>query len=78
MTMEIAPIPGVRALPVMKTSRTEFGLPEVFELEGAARPGDGETQREGKKAAGAEEDDPDDLMQDAETDGEAPQVDYFA
>jgi hypothetical protein len=82
--MEIAPIPGIRALPAVKAPQGNFRPPEVFDIEGSARPGDGEGQRGGKKASGAEEND-DYLTLDAETEsGETPQedsarsVDYFA
>ena len=76
--MEIAPIPGIRALPAVKAPQADFRPPEVFDVEGSARPGDGEGQRHGRKAAGAEENEQDDLMLDAEAEGEAPSVDYFA
>jgi hypothetical protein len=63
----------------------EFPPPEVFDIEGSARPGDGEGQRGGRKASGAEENDGDDLMLDAETESggtlqedSARNVDYFA
>lgn len=79
--MEIAPIPGIRALPAVKAAQGDFRPPEIFDIEGSARPGDGEGQRNRRKAAGAEENDKDDLLLDAETDsGEAglPSIDYFA
>jgi len=55
--MEIAPIPGIRALPAVKTPQGNFRPPEVFDIEGSARPDDGEGQRGGRKASGAEEND---------------------
>jgi hypothetical protein len=83
--MEIAPIPGIRAVPAVKAARTDFRPPEVFDLEGAAKPGDGNAQRSGRKAAGAEENEEDDLLLDAETEEDgapegdrAQRVDYFA
>jgi len=83
--MEIAPIPGIRALPAVKTPQGNFRPPEVFDIEGSARPDDGEGQRGGRKASGAEENDGDDLMLDAETESggtlqedSARNVDYFA
>ncbi len=76
--MEIAPIPGIRALPAAKTRPAEFRLSEVFDLEGPARPAEGQEQRNGRKAAGAEEDD-DDLLLDAEPEeSRRSGVDYFA
>lgn len=88
--MEMSPIPGIRVLPSVNEPQGDFRLPGVFEIEGAARPGDGERQRGGRKGSGAEENDAeeqieDDLMLDAETDsggtsaeGSARSVDYFA
>jgi hypothetical protein len=87
--MEIAPIPGIRALPAVKAPQGDFRPPEVFDIEGSARPGDGDRQRGGRKASGAEENDEDDLMEDdlmleaetesgAEAEGGSRQVDYFA
>lgn len=75
--MEIAPIPGIRAVTAMKGPQAEFRLAEIFDLEGAARAGDDQGQRHGKKAAGAEEDDEDDVMLDADSES-ASAVDYFA
>jgi hypothetical protein len=82
--MEIVPIPGIRALPVVKAPQGDYRPPEVFDIEGSARPGDGEGQRNGRKASGAEENDEDDLMLDAETESgggagdSSSRVDYFA
>jgi hypothetical protein len=83
--MEIAPISGIRALPAVKASPGNFRPPEVFDIEGSAKPDDGERQGDGRKASGAEENDEDDLMLGAETEsGEtaeedsARSVDYFA
>ncbi len=77
--MEIAPIPGIRALSAVKAPRAEFRPPEIFDIEGSARPGDDQGQRQGRKAAGAEEDEEDDLMLDAANEsGGTSSVDYFA
>jgi hypothetical protein len=81
--MEIAPIPGIRALQAVKGPQADFRPPEIFDIEGSAKPGEGQERRQGRKAAGAEEDDKDDLMLDAENDsGEEhegpPRIDYFA
>ena len=80
--MGIAPIPGIRALPSSKAAQPDFGLQEVFEIEGSARPGDGQGQRNGSKAAGAEENEQDDLMLDAENnegqEESSGHVDFFA
>ncbi len=83
--MEITPIPGIRALPAVSAPQGNFRPPEVFNLEGSAKPGDGERQGGGRKASGAEENDEDDLLLEAETEsgetsGEdsAHSVDFFA
>jgi hypothetical protein len=85
--MEIAPIPGIRALPAVSASRGDFRPPEIFDIGASARPGDGDRQRGSRKASGAEENDEDDLMLEAEAEAEsegalgqdsARSVDYFA
>jgi hypothetical protein len=82
--MEIAPIPGIRALQAVKAPQAEFRPPEIFDIEGSARPGDGQERRNGRKAAGAEENEEDDLMLGAENEsgggpeGSASRIDYFA
>jgi hypothetical protein len=88
--MEIAPIPGIRVLPAVSAPQGDFRVPEVFDIEGSAKPGDGDRQRGGRKASGAEENDEDDLIVDdlmleAEADSSgtmsensARSVDYFA
>jgi hypothetical protein len=82
--MEIAPIPGIRALPAIRAPQKDFRPLEVFDIEGTARPGDRAGQRSGRKAAGAEENDESDLMLDGEPDAgieedePARQVDLFA
>jgi hypothetical protein len=82
--MEISPISGIRTLPTMKAPQGDFRPPEVFDIEESARPGDGDRQRSGRKASGAEENDEDDLMLDAETESgggaedSSSGIDYFA
>jgi hypothetical protein len=84
--MEIAPIPGIRALPAVRAPQAEIRPPSIFDIDASARPGDDGERRGGRKAAGAEESDEDDLALDAETAAEAEaleaappkQVDYFA
>ena len=84
--MEIAPIPGIRALPAVRAPQADMRAPAVFDIDPSAKPGDGSEQGNGRKAAGAEESDGDDLMLEGETERgpEAPdevpakQVDYFA
>ncbi len=84
--MEMAPIPGIRALPAARAPQAEIRPPSIFEIDASARPGDDGEQRNGRKAAGAEETDEDDLALEDEMAAEADaleaappkQVDYFA
>jgi len=64
--MEIAPIPGIRALPAVRAPQREMQAPTVFDIDGSEKPGDGEGQQNGRKAAGAEEDGTDDLLLEGE------------
>jgi hypothetical protein len=84
--MEIGPIPGIRALPAVKAPSADLRPPAVFDIDPSAKPGEGREQGNGRKAAGAEENEEDDLELEGEMerDPEAPdkvpgrQVDYFA
>ena len=81
--MEIGPIPGIRGLGNMPAGRPELSPPSVFDVEGAARPGDGKGQGNGRKAAGAEEE-AKELTVEGEAEPEAVEeaapksVDFFA
>ncbi len=84
--MEIAPIPGIRALPAVRAPQAEMRAPAIFDIDPSSRPGDDREHRSRRKAAGAEENEEDDFALEGETAGggvdleEAParQVDYFA
>jgi len=79
--MEIAAIPGIRAVSAIRAERKDWQAPAIFDLEGAAKPGDEIVQRTGRKAAGAEEDENDDVTSDDEGEpgeGKEKNVDYFA
>lgn len=84
--MGIVPIPGMNVLPTVKAPQGDFAAPEVLGVDSSARPGDGDRQRGGRKGSGAEENDADDPMLEAETEsgGDAREdlparnVDYFA
>ncbi len=84
--MEIAPIPGIRALPAVKPRQADFRPPEVFDITGSAKPQDGSGQRGARRAAGAEENEEDELMVEGESsrDGDVLEedaggnIDYFA
>jgi len=84
--MEIAPIPGIRAMPAVKAQQEDFRPPAIFDIDASAKPGEGGGQRSSRKAAGAEEDGEDDQLLEGEMepggevleDAPARQVDYFA
>jgi hypothetical protein len=80
--MEIGPIPGIRAIGAVRAQRTDWQPPAIFDIDGAARPGDGVVQRTGREAAGAEEGEDEEPMTEDESEagGEAAEkkVDYFA
>jgi hypothetical protein len=83
--MEIGPIPGIRELPAVNARQADFRPPAVFDIDSSAKPGEGGGQRSSRKAAGAEEDGEDQLIDgemepgdDALEDAPARQVDYFA
>lgn len=84
--MEIAAIPGIRALPAIRAPQAEMRAPAIFDIDPSSRPGDDAGQRSRRKAAGAEENEEDDLAPEGEiADGgadleaaRARQVDYFA
>ncbi len=84
--MEIAPIPGVRALPAVRAPQAEMRAPAIFDIDPSSRPGDDAERRSRKKAAGAEENEEDELGFEGGTAGRGVdleeatvrQVDYFA
>ncbi len=84
--MEIAPIPGIRALPALRAQQGDFRPLAIFDIDASAKPGDSGGQRSSRKAAGAEEDGEEELVLDGEIEfaGEqleevpARQIDYFA
>lgn len=88
--MEISPISGIRAFPAEKAPQADLRPPALFDVTASAKPGDGSEQGSRRKAAGAEENDPEDesadlmLDDEIESGSEAPeqiparQIDYFA
>jgi hypothetical protein len=77
--MEIAPIPGIRAIVPNRTPRAETDLAPAFDINALSKMGDGASATRIKKAAGAEEDDDElDLADDAERAQDSPSVNYFA
>jgi len=84
--IEIAPIPGVRALPAVRAPEAEMRAPAIFDIDPSSKPGDDAEQRNRRKAAGAEENEEDDLALDGEEmvggadleEASPRQVNYFA
>lgn len=54
--MEIGPIIGIRAMPVMKVPPVDFGLTAVFDIENFARIGGEAFSQGGGESAGGRED----------------------
>lgn len=84
--MEIAPIPGIRAIPPLRAERVDMRLPAIFDIEASAKPGDSGEQGSKRKAAGAEESDEGEFTLETQMEtrsktleeGSAKLVDYFA
>jgi hypothetical protein len=87
--MEIAPIPGIRTLSPMTSSRLPSGEPSVLDIGASQRPGDGKEKGSARKAAGSQEEDEGEEYElefegDSETGTETSRVttgksiDYFA
>jgi hypothetical protein len=88
--MEISPISGILALPAEKAPQADLRPSSFFDVIASAKPGDESGQGSRRKAAGAEENDPEDesadlmLDDEIESPGEAReqiparQIDYFA
>ena len=60
--MEIAPIAGVRVMPVMRRQAMDAELTARFEVDYAAEAGDDTYRGSGKKADGAEEADEEEIV----------------
>ncbi len=54
--MEISPIPGIRALPAVKTPPADSRLSAVFDIENSSGVGDDTYSGSGRKAAGGQDD----------------------
>ena len=84
--MEISPISGIRAMPVVKVPPADSDLSRVLNVEDSFRPGDDNYSGNGRKAAGGQDDESDELedginAQTAEhsrEDGQGAQVNFFA
>jgi hypothetical protein len=77
--MEIAPIPGIRAIVTNRTPRADSDLSPAFDIDALSKMGDNAASTRVNKAAGAEEDEDElDLAEDDERAQESPGVNYFA
>jgi hypothetical protein len=84
--MEIGPVPGIGRIAAVTARQRELRAPAVFDVDASARPGEDGAQRNGRKAAGAEENDEDKVNAEAEEasaveteeDRGSGRVDYFA
>lgn len=56
--MEIAPIPGVRVAPVVKTPPSERDVAAVFDITSIAHAGDDSYTGSGQQSSGGQDDDP--------------------
>ena len=84
--MEISPIAGIRAMPVVKVPPADSDLSRVFDIENSSKPGDDSYSGNGKKSAGGEDDEtgePEEIVesepavQPAEN-GHGTQINFFA
>ncbi len=84
--MEISPIAGIRAMPVVKIPPADPELSALFEIENSAGPGDDSYSGSGKKAGGGQDAESDELEDGIEAEssghaaenGQGAQINYFA
>ncbi len=77
--MEIAPIPGIRAIAPNRTPRPDSDLSPAFDVDALSKMGDHAAATRVNKAAGAEEEDEElDQADDAESTQDSATVNYFA
>ncbi|MGA2569264.1 MAG: hypothetical protein ABSF23_01980 [Terracidiphilus sp.] len=84
--MEISPIPAIRTIAVAKVPSDDGQPLAVFDVDPTARTDGDREQKDGRKAAGAEENDAESLTAEAEPERSpevfenlpAKRVDYFA
>ena len=65
--MEIAPIPGIRAVPAVKAPPADARLSAVFDIENSSGPGDDTYSGSGRKAAGGQDDEAEDELEELES-----------
>ncbi len=78
--MEIAPIPGIRAVGALRVRPEGLQAPSIFDIDQPEKPADRGVQPAGRKASGAEDDAEDEPLVNGEPAEEETQksVDYFA
>jgi len=84
--MEIGPVSGIRAVPMIKAPPAEPGLSGVFDIENFARSGDETYTPSAGKSAGGREDEFDDPIEEDEAearlrtaeDGNGRKISFFA
>jgi len=84
--MEISPISGIRALPVVKIPPADSDVSRVVGTEDSSRPGDDRYTGNGREAAGGQDDGADEIENSVEVqpaehsteDGQGPQINFFA
>jgi len=79
--MEISPVNGICALPVMKVPPADRGISAVFDIENSSRAGDETWSRSPNQSTGGQDEDPDETEEgeDPEAQPENPrQVSFFA
>ena len=76
--MEIAPIPGIRAIVANRTPRPDSDISPAFDINALSKMGDGAGHMRVNKAAGAEEDDDDLDLAEEENAQDSASVNYFA
>lgn len=73
--MEIAPIPGIRVAPVVKTPPNEREVAAVFDITSIAHAGDDSYTGSGHQSAGGQDDDPEENTPQPEASSERPGTD---
>ncbi len=82
--MEISPIAGIRAMPVVKVRPVDSDLSAIVDIENSSNAGDDTYSGSGKKAAGGQDDESEELgeeVAEGESGGRAAgggKIDYFA
>lgn len=84
--MEISPIAGMRAMPVVKVPPADPELSPLFDIENSAGPRDDSYSGSGKNATGGQDDEADELEDGIEAElgrhavenGQGAQINYFA